>query len=331
MVTALGLHKWFGSVHAVRGVDVTLAPGHITGLLGHNGAGKSTTMRMIAGFLTPDAGSVRVDGLDLAHDRAAAALRVGYMPESTPLYPEMRTQDYLHYRARLFGLSFRDRRQAVARVLERCWLRDVRTRRIGALSKGYRQRVGLASALLHDPPTLLLDEPTSGLDPTQVRETRALVRELAQDRAMLISSHVLAEVEVICNRVVIIAGGRVRADGPIHELARAGGGERCTLEARTSTENGRALLTEHLGKAAGVARVGVLPAIDDGAWSVCTLHLDATADEQRVRESIAEVATRLGMPVRLFRVERSSLEDLFVRTMDEAAREHDGATQGARP
>ncbi|MFY7894928.1 MAG: ABC transporter ATP-binding protein, partial [Phycisphaerales bacterium] len=151
MVVVDDVHKWFGSVHAVRGVSFELPAGTVAGLLGHNGAGKSTTIRMIAGYITPDAGRVSIAGHDMTEQRLQATRQMGYLPESTPLYPEMPTKDYLEFRGRLFGLSRETRRKRVDEVIERCWLKDVRLRCVGQLSKGYRQRVGLAASLLHEP------------------------------------------------------------------------------------------------------------------------------------------------------------------------------------
>jgi len=214
MILAEGIEKSFGSVRAVRGVSFQFRPGEVVGLLGPNGAGKSTTIRILVGYCPPDRGRVEVNGHDSIRASLAARAGIGYLPDSAPIYPEMRTVDYLRHRAHLFGLRGRRRTEAVERSIERCRLGDARRRRVGELSKGYRQRVGLAAALLHDPPVLILDEPTSGLDPTQIMQVRELVRELAETRTMLISSHILPEVERVCGRVMVMAGGRILADGP---------------------------------------------------------------------------------------------------------------------
>ena len=227
MITITNASKSFGSTHAVRDLSFTLEPGHMTGLLGPNGAGKTTTIRMIAGYLAPDSGAITLAGHTVANtnrgapgssasrpDPAAARRHLGYLPESAPLYTELKPRQYLDYRAKLFGIARRDRRAAVARVIDRCHLTDHAHKRIGALSKGYRQRVGLAAALIHDPPVLILDEPTNGLDPAQMKSTRALIAELAEDRTVLLCTHVIPEVERACRRVLVIAGGRLIADGP---------------------------------------------------------------------------------------------------------------------
>lgn len=221
MIEATDVNKFYGRFHAVRSLSFRISTGEVVGLLGPNGAGKTTTIRMISGFLPPTSGRIAVCGHDSVRDSLKARRQIGYLAESNPLYPEMRVLDYLTFRARLQGVRSRDRQRAISRVVERCWLADVARRRIGQLSKGYRQRVGLASALIHDPKVLMLDEPSNGLDPTQILETRKLIRDLAKDRTVLVSSHVLPEVERTCDRVIIIARGQVRADGqPARLLAR---------------------------------------------------------------------------------------------------------------
>ncbi|VAX40445.1 Gliding motility-associated ABC transporter ATP-binding protein GldA, partial [hydrothermal vent metagenome] len=213
MILVREIRKSFGRVDAVRGISFAIEPGEVVGLLGPNGAGKSTTIRIITSYLSPDEGSVRIDGFDTHSDSLQARQRIGYLPESAPLYPEMSVKGYLDYRARLFCLDRRARQRAIGHAMDRCRIADVARRRVGHLSKGYRQRVGLASVLLHDPPVLILDEPSNGLDPSQIRETRSLVHELAENRTMIICSHILPEVERLATRLIVIAGGLVRADG----------------------------------------------------------------------------------------------------------------------
>ncbi|MBN8646129.1 MAG: ABC transporter ATP-binding protein, partial [Planctomycetes bacterium] len=191
MIRLRQVEKRFADVRAVRGVTLDIERGQVVGVLGPNGAGKTTTIRMIAGLLPPSAGTVEVDGLDSVADSLAVRARLGYMPESSPLYPEMRVRSYLAYRAGLYAMRGRAAREAVERVIDRCRLGEARSRRIGTLSKGFRQRVGLAAAILHDPAVVILDEPTSGLDPAQVVEARELIRELSGRRTMLIVSHIL--------------------------------------------------------------------------------------------------------------------------------------------
>ncbi len=215
MIEVQQLTKYYGEYPAVREVSFEVAKGRVVGFLGPNGAGKSTTMRILAGFLTASGGKARIAGFDVFNDPIEVRRRIGYMPESNPLYGELRVDEYLKFRGGLKGLSWSTRRKRIDYVLNRCWLTDVRRQLIGTLSKGYRQRVGLADALLADPPVLILDEPTAGLDPTQIRETRKLIRELGNQHTMLLSTHILSEVEMTCDSVVIINQGTVAEDGTL--------------------------------------------------------------------------------------------------------------------
>jgi ABC-2 type transport system ATP-binding protein len=212
------LTKYYGDYPAVRDVSFDVLKGQIVGFLGPNGAGKSTTMRVLAGFMTATSGTATIAGYDVFWKPVEARRRIGYMPENCPLYPEMRVSEYLHFRAGIKGLHGSAARQRRDYVVKRCWLADVRSQLIGTLSKGYRQRVGLADALLADPPVLILDEPTAGLDPAQIRETRKLISELGQQHTILLSTHILPEVEVTCSHVIIINKGQVAASGPLREL-----------------------------------------------------------------------------------------------------------------
>jgi len=218
MIAVEHLTKYYGEYPAVRDVSFEVPRGHVVGFLGPNGAGKSTTMRILAGFLTATSGRASINGFDVFADPIEARRRIGYMPESCPLYPELRVEEHLRFRAGLKGLGWGTRRKRIDYVLERCWLKDVRRQLIGTLSKGYRQRVGLADALLADPPVLILDEPTAGLDPTQIRETRKLIRELGAQHTMLLSTHILSEVEMTCDTVIIIDKGQVAEQGSLAEV-----------------------------------------------------------------------------------------------------------------
>jgi ABC-2 type transport system ATP-binding protein len=218
MILVSNLTKYYGDYLAVRDVSFEVAQGRVVGFLGPNGAGKSTTMRILAGFLTATAGKARIADIDVFWDPVAVRRKIGYLPESCPLYPEMRITEYLRYRGGIKGLHGHSCKVAIDRVLDRCRLTDVRRQLIGTLSKGYRQRVGLADAILHDPPVLILDEPTSGLDPTQIRETRSLIKELGQEHTVLLSTHILSEVEMTCSEAIIINQGQVAAAGTLDEL-----------------------------------------------------------------------------------------------------------------
>jgi ABC-2 type transport system ATP-binding protein len=220
MIEAVHLVKDFGHVRAIDDVSFQVPDGEIAGFLGPNGAGKTTTMRILAGIFPPTTGHAIVAGHDTVEQPLAARRHVGYFPESAPHYPELSVEGYLRFVARLKGLAGRSAAAAAGKVVESCGLRDVTRRLIGKLSKGYRQRVGLAQALLGDPKVLILDEPTSGLDPEQVTEIRGLIRSLRGERTVLLSSHVLAEVALVCERVIVIHGGRILAVDRPEELAK---------------------------------------------------------------------------------------------------------------
>jgi ABC-2 type transport system ATP-binding protein len=222
MIEAQALRKRYGPIVAVDEVTFSVAPGEVLGFLGPNGAGKSTTMRMIAGYLAPSAGTARVCGHDVRTDSLAARRSLGYLPEGAPGYGEMSPGSFLAFLADLRGLRGDTRRQRLAFVRERLQLGTVWEQPIETLSKGFRRRVGLAAAILHDPPVLVLDEPTDGLDPNQKHEVRALIAELSANRTLLLSTHILEEVEAVCTRAIIIAGGRIREDAtPAELLARS--------------------------------------------------------------------------------------------------------------
>jgi len=224
MIEALGLSKRYGDFVAVDDVSFEVGSGEVVGFLGPNGAGKTTTMRMLTGFMPPTDGTAKIAGHDVFADAQAARRAVGYLPETPPLYPEMDVQGYLKYVATIQDVPRARRAAAIDQALERCGLGDVRRRLIGALSKGYRQRVGLAGAIVHTPPVLILDEPTVGLDPIQIQEIRALIKQLgsAGDHAVILSTHILAEVEAICDRVILIHRGRKVEDAPLAELTAGG-------------------------------------------------------------------------------------------------------------
>lgn len=309
MINVRGITKSFGRVRAVRGVSFEVPAGQVVGLLGSNGAGKTTTIRMITGYLPPDNGSIRIQECDTLEDSAAARRLIGYLPESAPAYAEMSVEGYLGFRGKLFGLRRQERLAAVARVLERCWLRDVRARRISHLSKGYRQRVGLAAAMLHDPPVLVLDEPTNALDPTQIRETRRLIRELADRRTVLVSSHILAEVEKTCDRVIILAAGRVRVDARPEELLESiRGSAPYIVEARDAGAG--AATPAWLAGVPGVAEVE--PVESEAREGFGSWRVTAHAGAGDLRAGIGEAALRAGVPIRELRREAPTLERVFL-------------------
>lgn len=304
MLSVREVHKSFGRVHAVRGVSFELVPGEITGLLGPNGAGKSTTIRIAAGYIPPDRGGISLCGKDSLDDSLGARRVLGYLPESAPSYPEMRVGDFLRFRAALHGVPRRQRTAAAGRVIERCWLGEVRQRRIAHLSKGYRQRVGLAAALVHDPKVVILDEPANGLDPTQIVEMRKLIREIGRERTLLVSSHILAEVERTCDRVIIIARGRVMADGTPHALvSRAAGVRRARVEFSAGASEVPGAL-ERLRAVPGVAEARVES--EAGApWTRVRLVVEGDP-----REGLARALT--GALVRELSLDEPTLERVFM-------------------
>ena len=213
MIEVKGLVKTYGNKRAVDGVSFKVNPGDILGFLGPNGAGKSTTMKMITGFIRPDAGTATVAGIDVAQDPVAVKAKIGYLPESAPAYGEMTVVEFLRFIAEVRGFRAKAaREERVERAIARTHLDPVRRQTIETLSKGYKQRVGFAQALLHEPPCLVLDEPTDGLDPNQKNEVRALIKTMAQDRAVILSTHILEEVEAICTRIILISQGKVVVD-----------------------------------------------------------------------------------------------------------------------
>jgi ABC-2 type transport system ATP-binding protein len=306
MIHVSNLTKYYGDYPAIQDISFEVPAGQIVGFLGPNGAGKTTTMRILAGYLTATSGEATIDGLDIFWDPVEVRRRIGYMPENCPLYQEMRVSEYLRFRAGIKGLSGSRRRQRIDYVLRRCWLSDVRRQVIGTLSKGYRQRVGLADTLLAEPPVLILDEPTAGLDPTQIRSARELIRELGKEHTILLSTHILPEVEMTCDRVIIIHRGRVVASGSLDELARHAGQESSLLvriEGRVDVEPMRRL--------PGVASVTVEAA--DGST---LLRITSEAAEE-LSPRVCALAVECGWNLRELRPQRQTLEELFVRITGE--------------
>lgn len=312
MIELLSLTKSFGSHAAVRGVSATIRPGEATGLLGPNGAGKTTLLRMVTGYLAPTVGSVAVCGHDTLRAAGAARSCVGYLPDTVPAYPEMSVRGFLFFRARLFGIGWRARKPAVHAAISRCWLDDVASRRVGHLSKGYRQRLGLAAATLHDPRVMVLDEPTSGLDPSQITQMRELVRSLAraghdgQPRTVLFSSHILPEVEQTCDRVLIMAAGEVRADGTPGELVNARSAD-APVVVRFAPGVPASEAVQALSDSLPGCR-----AVADGAGQGLFIVHPATALAGDPAEAIARCAAARHLLIVELRRERPSLEQVFL-------------------
>ncbi|MSP62853.1 MAG: ATP-binding cassette domain-containing protein [Myxococcales bacterium] len=301
------LSRRFGSRIVLDRVSFCAQPGEVLGLLGPNGAGKTTTLRILAGFLAPNAGSVTIDGIELAQGSPAVRARIGYLPESVPLYPEMRVAEYLDYRAALKGVPRRQRRERVASAAAEVGVEGELHQVIGRLSRGYRQRVGLADALTHHPSVLLLDEPTEGLDPNQRRALLETVRGLGRERTVVLSTHVLPEVEAVCGRVAILARGRVVATGTPAEL---GGGGRVRIEAEGPAD----ALTAALRAVPGVSDVEVL--LPEGAGDRATRFLVA-APGAEVRDAAARaVIAAGGVLLALGRV-GSRLDEVFAALTQE--------------
>ncbi len=237
MIEVKGLVKTYGSKRAVDGVSFSVKRGDILGFLGPNGAGKSTTMKMITGFLRPDAGTATVDGVDVTADPVTVKRKLGYLPESAPAYPEMTVEEFLSFIAEVRGFRTRDaKRVQVDRAIALTHLAPVRKQSIETLSKGFKQRVGFAQAMLHDPPALVLDEPTDGLDPNQKNEVRSLIKSMAVEKAVILSTHILEEVDAICNRVIIISQGHVVVDETPAQLRARQPGARLDDIFRTLTK-----------------------------------------------------------------------------------------------
>lgn len=220
MIEAQGLSKFYGSFAAARDVTFSIHQGEVAAFLGPNGAGKSTTMKLLTGYLAPSEGSAKIAGYNMSTDRLEAARRLGYLPENGPLYPDMTPRNLLTFFGQLRGLTTSEIDERLDRVIHTCRLEAVIGKPVGKLSKGYRQRVGMAQALLHDPEVLILDEPTAGLDPNQIHEVRKMIRELGQKKTILLSTHILQEVEAMCTRVVFIAEGRLQFDGSVDEFSQ---------------------------------------------------------------------------------------------------------------
>ncbi|WP_435009868.1 ABC transporter ATP-binding protein [Tundrisphaera lichenicola] len=307
MIEVERLSKHYHSVRAVDRVSFAVGRGEIVGLLGPNGAGKTTTMRMLTTYLPPSSGRARLSGHDVLDEPLDVRRRVGYLPENVPLYPEMRVREYLAYRAKLKDVPRRLRRSAIDGVLEKCKLADVESRILGHLSKGYRQRVGLADAMVHDPDILILDEPTAGLDPMQIREVRDLIRELGQRHTILISTHIMPEVEAVCGRVIMIVGGRIALDDRLDNLQTQGA---IVLEVRGPFEAVRKVLAS----TPGVDRVG----LTDHRGEIAQFEV-LTRDGADLRETLAHRIFEKGWALRQLDLRRSSLEERFVRAVREAA------------
>ena len=316
MIRVERLSKRYGTVKAVDSVSFEVGRGEIVGLLGPNGAGKTTTMRMLTTFLAPTSGKADLAGHDTLDEPLEVRKRVGYMPESVPLYTEMRVREYLNFRAKLKDVPRSKRRASVDEVVSRCALGEVEDRVLGHLSKGFRQRVGLAEAMVHDPDILILDEPTAGLDPIQIREVRALIRDLGRRHTILLSTHIMSEVEAVCGRVIIIARGRIAADEPLDRL-RAG--STIVVEARGPAEAARSAIQS----LPGVTRVAA--SARDGGYHGFEVQTEGGAD---LREPIVDRLVAAGVAFRMIDLRRTTLEERFIQAVSRDAVSEDEREAG---
>ncbi|MEO5721948.1 MAG: ATP-binding cassette domain-containing protein [Chthoniobacterales bacterium] len=303
MIKVENLTKRYAGHTAVQDLSFEVGKGEIMGFLGPNGAGKSTTMRILSSFMPPTSGRASIAGYDIFEQSLQARAHLGYMPENVPLYTDMRVTEYLDYRAALKGVPHRRISERVGDVKELCGLKEVEKKLIGTLSKGFRQRVGLADALVHEPDLLILDEPTSGLDPNQIRQVRDLIKNLGKQHTILLSTHILPEVEMTCSRVIIINKGRIEAcDTPENLLGEIRTATGVILEAKIGPDDG----VEQLKKITGVRDV---TSAAEGDWQTFNLRVESGAD---VREEVFRLAAARHWSVRELSQRRATLEDVFV-------------------
>jgi ABC-2 type transport system ATP-binding protein len=314
MIAVSDLTKHFGPTRAVDGISFEVARGEVVGFLGPNGAGKTTTIRVLAGYHPATSGTAKVAGFDVARQSLQVRQNIGYLPENVPIYPDLRVVEYLRYRAALKGVPARERKAAVARAMAKAGVEEVQRKLVGHVSRGYRQRVGLADALVANPPILILDEPTSGLDPNQRRRIKQVVRELAADHTILFSSHILSEVADVSTRILVIHRGKLRADGPPAELVARSAGRSLHVTAACTA-----------GQLEELARV--VPAlagceVKAGTAGLATL----VAALEHGADPTAELSGRLlraGIAVRELKIELPSLEEYFQRMTEGLDREEE--------
>ncbi len=304
MIEVEQLAKSYGFAQALKGVSFTVQKGEVVGFLGPNGAGKSTTMKILTGYLLPTSGRASVAGHDVVAASVAARRCIGYLPETTPLYGEMRVDEYLRFCAEIRGIPAGRQRAAIGRAVERCALQRVLGKNIVELSKGFKQRVGLAQAIVHEPPVLILDEPTSGLDPNQIVEVRTLIEQLGKEHTVILSTHYLQEVEKSCTRVVIIDQGRIVADGTQAQITAAHGGAALRVRVRGPAESVRAQLLQLLPPGAPLAAEG-------GGNGVTTWRFGLPHAASEFPAAVAAQACRHGWQLLELAVEQASLEDIF--------------------
>ena len=299
MIELENITQMYGEFRAVNGISTHIDRGEVIGLVGPNGAGKTTTMKIVTGYLVPTQGKVTVDGVDVIFDPSGAQQKIGYLPESAPLYPEMPVQDYLVFIAKMRGVTGAAVTERLRYVADACGIRDKLVAPIRTLSKGYRQRVGIAQAIIHDPQILILDEPTSGLDPNQIIEIRDLIRALGEDKTVILSTHILSEVEESCSRAIMIVAGEIRADDDIDTLR---GGTDVRFEVLEPAQGAEEAIRKVEG-VGGVARVGG----EEGRASFQV----APANGRPITADLHRLAVNHGWTVTRLSSERRSLEDVF--------------------
>lgn len=300
MIEVSHVSRNFGDFRAVNDVSFSIPTGQIVGLLGPNGAGKTTTMRMITGYISPTEGQILIDGVNIANFPVESKQKIGYMPESAPLYGDMIVEDYLKYIADIYG---QDSEKKVAFLCEECGLKEVMSKNINELSRGNRQRVALAHALMNDPEILILDEPTSGLDPNQVEDVRAIIREIGKTRTVIVSTHILSEVETLCSRAIIISGGKLVADSPIEELKERFGHE---IMVYITVDGDFEKISSTLKNIDGVDKVSKLEGNEEHQKITISVKGDA-----EIRPKIAKCLAENNFDLYEMSIQKNSLEDVF--------------------
>jgi ABC-2 type transport system ATP-binding protein len=307
------LRKSYGGVEAVRGVSFKAETGSVLGLLGPNGAGKTTIMKVLTGYHFPSSGSALVDGIDVAEDPIAVKRRVGYLPESVPLYQDLTAAEYLDFAADARSLEGPARKAAIERAVAACGLSGVYRKKVEDLSKGYKQRLGLAQAILHDPPILILDEPTTGLDPNQIIEIRELIRSLGESKTVILSTHILQEVEAICSNVIILNEGRVAAQGAPSEIGEALKGEE---RIRLRLKPGARLELSGLSTIPGLRSVAYFEPESEGVWAA-EIAMPPAGSGAEAGELVFDWAVSKGIKLLELERRRLSLEEIFVKLTSE--------------
>ena len=304
MIELSNVFRDFGNFRAVNNISFSIPTGQIVGLLGPNGAGKTTTMRMISGFIEPTSGTIKIDGIDIHENPVEAKKKIGYMPESAPLYQDMIVEDYLNYIAEIHN---EDASVKVPQLCEECGLKEVMSKNISELSRGNRQRVALAHALMHDPEILILDEPTSGLDPNQVEDVRSIIREIGKTRTVIVSTHILSEVETLCSRAIIISGGKLVADSSIEELKNSIKKQTTVyVTLKCAEKNEFAEIEKLTEKIDGVVKAACAPLEND----LCRLEI-SVKENYEIRPKLITALVKNNYDLYEVSISENSLEDVF--------------------